>query len=243
MTRLGEQRSAFKRFYKTATLKDEGGAFSVLLDGRSARTPKKALLATPHRALADAIVKEWNAAEDVIDTTRMPQTRLLTTVIDLADEERPSWRDIILDYLKSDLTCYRALSPAALVEKQASTWDPLLALWRDRFGVALSTTSGVMAVEQPRQAIDATASYLEKLAHEPLLAARTATEIAGSAVIALLATEAPDDRETLFEASRLDERFQEDRWGVDAGAKEREQAMKADFFAAIEFSRLSSDDA
>ena len=46
-----------KRFYKDVAVKDEGGRAAVLLDGRPVRTPGKAPLSVPNKALAEAIAE------------------------------------------------------------------------------------------------------------------------------------------------------------------------------------------
>jgi len=46
-----------KRFYKKVTAEEEGGAYSVLLDGRVIKTPAKAHLRLPTHALAEAIAE------------------------------------------------------------------------------------------------------------------------------------------------------------------------------------------
>ena len=63
--RIGAARKASlaKRFYKDVAIKDEdGGGASLLLDGKPVRTPGKAPLLLPTRALAEAIAEEWRGA-------------------------------------------------------------------------------------------------------------------------------------------------------------------------------------
>ena len=50
-----------KRFYTDVAVGEADGGFTILLDGRSVRTPKKLPLVVPTRALADAIAAEWAA--------------------------------------------------------------------------------------------------------------------------------------------------------------------------------------
>ena len=53
-----------KRFYKETAVDAGDGGWRVLLDGKPMRTPAKAMLVTPTRALADAIAREWSAVPD-----------------------------------------------------------------------------------------------------------------------------------------------------------------------------------
>src|SRR5690349_23419075 len=63
---LGVSRAANlpTRFYKDVTIKhEEGGAASLLLDGKPVRTPGKSHLIFPTRALAEAAADEWRAQQ------------------------------------------------------------------------------------------------------------------------------------------------------------------------------------
>lgn len=49
-----------KRFYEAASVDQRGeGGFAVLLDGHEVKTPAKAALRLPAKALAEAIAEEW----------------------------------------------------------------------------------------------------------------------------------------------------------------------------------------
>src|SRR5215831_12558566 len=48
-----------KRFYKETSVEADDDGWRVLLDGKSMRTPAKAVLVLPTRALAGAIAAEW----------------------------------------------------------------------------------------------------------------------------------------------------------------------------------------
>src|SRR6476659_10234604 len=145
-----------KRFYKDAAAGEASeGGHPVLLDGRPVRTPARRLLAAPQRALAEALVAEWNAQGNVVDPARMPLTRLANAVIDaVADRPQPV-ADEIAKYLGSDLLFYRADAPAVLVAKQSEAWDPVLAWARDVLGARFVQIEGVIYAAQPEQAVAA----------------------------------------------------------------------------------------
>jgi chaperone required for assembly of F1-ATPase len=232
MTRVGENPPRLpKRFYKEA----RGEAGAVLLDGRPAKTRAGNRLAPPGPLLLNAVVEEWNAQGAQIDFDAMPMTRFAMTVIDLGDRDAAAWRAVILSHLKSDLLCYRAAGPAMLVERQNAEWDPLLDWARQRRGVALASAAGVSFIEQPPEAIAAGERALARLSPARLLGVKTAAEIAGSAVIALALADGAFVPEALFEASRVDEMFQRDRWGEDAEAAAHETALRRDFLDAARF--------
>ena len=145
-----------KRFYERAAA-GEGGAegVPVTLDDKPVRTPLRRLLAAPTPALAEAIAAEWNAQEKEIDPGRMPLTRLANAVIDaVADAPGPVAAEVE-KYLGSDLVCYRADTPARLIEMQAQAWDPVLAWAHEALGARFVQVEGVIHAAQPVEAIAA----------------------------------------------------------------------------------------
>lgn len=239
MTKIGENPVAGpKRFYTVATLAEEGGSFSLFLDKRRAKTKAGNEIRIKSAALASAILEEWNAQGERIDFMAMPMTRFAMTAIDLGARDAESWREAVLAFLKSDLLCYRAPVPSELLERQNAAWDPILDWCATKLDIRLSKGIGVEFVEQPREAIDAARRFLTILTVERLIGVKSATEIAGSAAIAFALLQGPFDAGALFEASRIDERFQAERWGIDGEAAARERQLKQDFLSAARFLSL-----
>ena len=118
------QRPLPKRFYKSVTVTEQLG---IALDGRSVKTPLKAPLVLPTRALAEAVAAEWDAQIEVINPHAMPLTKLANTAIDRAIAEKSKITAEILEFAGSDMVCYRAESPAGLVLRQTTHWDPIIA--------------------------------------------------------------------------------------------------------------------
>lgn len=220
---------SLKRFYRTASAAPVDGGFAILLDGRPARTPGRAILAAPQKALADAIAAEWDNAGDTIDLDAMTLTRLASTVIDHGARDRDQWADEIAKYAGTDLLCYRASTPAELCRRQRAALDPLLEWIAGEIGVRLAVTEGVVAIAQPQTALDAVRARAAALSDHALLAAMRATQLAGSAVIGLALAARAFPAKKLFAASRLDEAFQAEQWGVDSEAHAREKALEAEF--------------
>ncbi len=237
VTKLGGNPNGLpKRFYNLASLAD---GRTVLLDGKPAKTAARNELSADAPALAEAIVGEWNAQNDVIDFTTMPLTRFQMTVLDRSDADADLWRSAILAFLRSDLLCYRAAAPAELTARQKAQWDPLLA-WAASEGISLNTTAGVGYIEQPTDALNRAAAFLAAADAAPVLAMKTAAEIAGSAVIALAMDRGAFHPQELFEASRVDETLQAEKWGWDAEAEVRTRLMNRDFLDAARYSTLSA---
>lgn len=227
-----------KRFYHSVGVKPDREGYAAQLDGRPARTKSGKLLSASTKALAEAVAAEWSAQGDTIDHRTMPLTGLLSAAIDGGEEAAADWRAEILNYLGTDLLCYRADRPQALTELQAAVWDPYLDWLRREFGAALVTTRGVAAIGQPGAAVEAVRRRLEGQSTPMLLGLRTAAAIAGSAVLALALWKQAFPAEEIFNASRLDEHFQEKQWGVDLEAEAREEAMRREFLCVARFLAL-----
>lgn len=222
-----------KRFYKEASVGERDGMFVVLLDGRLARTPSRHPLALPSRALAEAVAAEWNALGETIDPARMPLTRLVNVAIDRVANEIAAVRAEIVRYAGSDLLCYRAGSPAGLVEAQAAAWDPVLDWARETFGARFTLAEGVTFAAQPAESVAAIRAQVARYAPPFALAAlATATAITGSVLLALALARGRLSADEAWAAAHVDEQWNAGQWGEDIEAKRRLAARRAEFDAA-----------
>jgi len=69
-------------------------------------------------------------AGEMIDPALMPWTRIVNSAIDGVAYRLAATADEITKYAGSDLVCYRAGEPEALVRAQAAAWDPVLGFAR-----------------------------------------------------------------------------------------------------------------
>ena len=237
--RKGGRPTLRKRFYSQAHVGEGGpGGFPVLLDGKQVFTPSRRPLATPTRALAEAIAREWDAQAALIDPGRMPLTRLANAVIDAVAEQTQAVADEIAQYLGSDLMCYRAEAPEGLAEWQTRSWDPWLAWARDALGARFVLIEGVVFAAQPidaiaaaRAAIPADAKNLKDIWR--LGAVSAITTLTGSALLALALARDAIDLDAAWAAAHVDEDWQMSQWGSDQAALERRAARRAEFDAAL----------
>lgn len=214
-----------KRFYKTASAGPVEGGFAVLLDGRGPpRTPAGGRLILPTPGLADLVAADWEAQQTEIDAGRMPAMRLAATAIDRVSAVREEVAEEVARYAGSDLTCYRAEAPDSLVAAQAAGWDPLLAWAEEVLGLRLSAVGGVIHRPQPEASL-ARARALA-LEHDDfgLTGLAQAAGLFGSAVLALALRHGRVGGQEAHDLARLDEAWQEVRWGVDDEAAARTAA-------------------
>ena len=228
-----------KRFYKDVTVEYEDGGVAIRLDGKPVRTPCKAALAVPGRALAEAIAEEWRAQGTHIDPATMPLTKLANSAIDGVTGQTDAVIDDILAHVRADLLCYRASGPDQLLAAQARHWDPVIAWAKDSLGAPLCLTEGVVHVAQPDGSIAAFKQEIAKLDTFGLAALHVMTALTGSALLALAVALGRLSPEEAWEAAHVDEDFQIGQWGEDAEAKARRAARKRDFEAAAKVLELS----
>src|SRR5262249_59474138 len=163
--------------------------WSILLDARTLQTPARNPLLLPHRALADGIAAEWDAQTEKIVPATMPLMQLAATAIDRTAVQRDQAIEEIVGYAQTDLVCYRAERPPALVARQSATWQPLVDWVTLRFDAPLLVTTGVVPKPQPLAAIAAVRAAVEAFDLFRLTALHSATTACGSAVIGLALAE------------------------------------------------------
>ncbi|MGH6802677.1 MAG: ATP12 family chaperone protein [Methyloceanibacter sp.] len=229
-----------KRFYKEVATKDEGGGVALLLDGKPVRTPGKAPLVLPTRALAEAVAGEWRAQGERIDPTTMPLTKLANSAIDGVTGREQAVIDDILAFAGADLLCYRAQGPRGLVEAQETQWDPVLAWVKDdALRTPLMLSQGIVHVPQPGASLDRIKETLAGRDTFSLAALHVMTSLTGSALLALAVALGRMTPEAAWGAAHVDEDWQISQWGEDAEAAARRKNRWRDFEAAARMLSLA----
>ena len=206
---------AAKRFWKEATIDVGAQDFGVLLDGRPLRTPAKAVLRVPTRALAEAIAAEWDAQEGNIRPETMPVTRAANAAIDKVAVQFDEVVDLLAEYGGTDLLCYRADAPAELVARQSAAWDPLLGWLAAEYDIRLAVTNGVIPVAQDPAALARLRGELARLSPFALAAMHDLISLTGSLVLGLAVARGRLDAQQAWDLSRIDEDWQRAQWGAD----------------------------
>ena len=208
-----------------------------MLDGRPVRTPAKAALVLPTPALAQAVAAEWDAQTGEVQPALMPLTRTANAAIDKVAPMAAAVAEEIARYGASDLLCYRATGPAALVARQAAAWDPWLD-WCAGQGAPLRATAGIMPVAQPPASLAVLTAMVAARTHFELAALYDLVAITGSLVLGLAVLRQRLTPEAAFELARLDEDWQAGQWGVDDEAAESARLKRQAMTDAGRFLRL-----
>jgi chaperone required for assembly of F1-ATPase len=223
-----------KRFWSDVAVVS-GDDFRIALDSQPVRTPGRALLALPTRALAEAVADEWRRVEGEIDPRAMPLTGLANAAIDRVEPDSAAFAAGLARYAESDLLCYRADTPEPLVARQAAAWDPPLDWARSRYDVHFDTTAGVIHVAQPPATVVRLGDAIAARTPFELAALSVVTTITGSLVLALALAEGAMTADAVWAAAQVDEDWQREQWGDDALATAARDARRAEFDAAAGF--------
>ncbi len=222
-----------KRFYTTVEVREGDGGYALILDGRDARTPRKAKLASPHRGVMERVAEEWARQGETLDLSDMPATRLLNSALDGVAKAMEATRAEIVRYAGSDLLCYRAEGPESLAERQRLGFDPSLDWAADVLGARFVLTAGVTHVAQPPETLEALRAAVEAFDDPVALAAlNVVTTLTGSAVLALAVARGRLSADEAWRLAHIDEDFQIERWGEDEGATARRAARWREMEAA-----------
>lgn len=224
-----------KRFWNDATITQENGGWSVKLDGRTVKTPAKAGLILPTKTMAQAVAAEWHAQKDEINPLSMPFTRSANAAIDKVRIQRAEVADMLAAYGDADLVCYRADSPDTLVARQAAEWNPFLDWAADRFGARLLPRTGILHESQDAYALALLSDEVHMLSDFSLAAFHDLVGLTGSLILGFAAAKDAFPLPRIWAASRLDELWQEEQWGVDQGAQEAAGIKESAFFHAKAF--------
>jgi chaperone required for assembly of F1-ATPase len=230
--RRGTRTPQRKRFYSQAALAETQGGFAVTLDGKPICTPSGKIVAAPSRAIAEAMVAEWEAQRETINPLTMPMTRFANSVVEAVVDRLEIVRDDIAKYLQSDLLFYRAGYPQALVEREARHWDPVLFWAADTLGARFILAEGIVHVSQPEPAV---AAARDALPDDPwsVAALHVVTTLTGSALLALALHQRARDADQVWAAAHVDEDWNAEKWGADEEVAARKAARRVDFDAAV----------
>jgi chaperone required for assembly of F1-ATPase len=222
-----------KRFYKRAAVTGDAAPFGVALDARPLRTPSRAVLAVPTRALAEAIAAEWNGQGDTVIPQSMPLTGLANAAIDRVAPDTQAFADGLAVFAESELLAYRADYPPALVAHQAAHWDPWLVWARARYDVDFTIIAGVIHRPQPASMLVRISAAYRAFDAFRLAALHPIVTISGSAIIGLAVAEAQMDADAAWTIGHLDELWQAEQWGKDPLAEAGHAERQANLGAAV----------
>ena len=229
---------AMTRFYKQVSTDTSDLGWVIKLDSRTVRSPAGALLNLPSSDLAMAVAEEWMAQGKTIYPASMPLFSLAVTVVDRVMSQQMAIINELVSYGGNDLLCYRA-DDNDLAARQQQQWQPWIDWAENEFHVSLRIATGIMPVIQPD--VSGFEVPLRKLGVWRLGVLQRAVSLGGSLILGLGFVIGRLDPDQLFTTAFLDELWQNEKWGRDFEAEDRQNYIRAELAEAARFLALLTD--
>ena len=115
-----------------------------------------------------------------------------------------------------------------LVTRQTTAWGPVHDRIVAEYDVQFMAATGIIHREQPPEALAKVREVALSLDDFGLAGLAFGTALFGSAILAVALMRGWLTGEQAFELSRVDETFQEEKWGIDAEAAERTERLRGE---------------
>ena len=227
-----------KRFYTEVSTYAGDAGWMIKLDNCPMQSPGGVLLMLPSPNLAEAVAREWQAQHEKIDPASMPLFSLAVTVVDRVMPQQSVIVSELAGYGQNDLLCYRS-DDDDLAKRQQNYWQPWLEWAGTEFGVNLKVTTGIMPVIQ----VDAAGFHdpLNNFDAWRLGVLHRVVSLGGSLVLGLGFVTGHLNAEQLFSNAFLDELWQNEKWGCDQEARDRQNKIRAELIEAKRFLHFLPD--
>ena len=228
-----------RRFYKAVEVREVETGHAVLLDGRGPSSAGGLKLVLPTAALAQLCADEWAGQGEHIELAAMSATRLAFTAIEAIPPVRDATAEQFADYAGSDLICYFAEEPVALVVEQTKAWEPILERAETELSLVFLRAKGIRHRTQPSSTLATVQELALNLDNFGLAGLAFGAPLFGSAILTLALQRGWFSGEEAHHLSRVDDAFQERKWGIDEEAAIRtagllkESRMLAKWFSAL----------
>ena len=202
--------------------------YCVTLDGRKLRTPGRHPMIIPTQELAWGIANEWDAQVDKkrgIQPASMPLMSLFSTAIDQIAVDPTHARSTVLSYLPTDSALFfTSEDDRILLQKQKDILGPVLQWMKDEMDIELNTTDQMtLKVEQSPEVHAKVEAIVHMLDPFSLACLQCMTMECKSIVLALACLFGHLNLEGIKAASRIEEEFQVEIWGVVEGGHDMDR--------------------
>ena len=225
-----------KKFWEKVSIKKiSSDSFCVMLDKRILKTPLKRELVLPNLNLAQEIVKEWDQDSKKINTESMIFYGLISTSLDKIIDDKNLYINDILDYIDTDLICYRAENQKELLKLQKNKWDPIILLIEKYIGIKVQVFQGISPKKQHASVHDKLNNLINQLDIYKISVLHRITNITGSIFLSLCVLKKDISKNEVFELSFLDELWQAENWGFDNEASQKRKEISNELDKSILF--------
>ena len=225
-----------KKFWKKVSMKKiSSNSFQIMLDERILKTPLKRELVIPNLNLTKEIIKEWDQDSKNINTESMIFYGLISTSLDKIKDNRTLYINDVLDYIDTDLVCYRAENPKELVELQKKKWDPIILLIEKYIDTKVQVFQGILPKKQHVTVHSKLNNLINQLDNFEISALHRITNITGSIFLSLCVLKKDISKNEIFELSFLDELWQAENWGYDEETSQKRKEISIELNRSIFF--------
>lgn len=225
-----------KKFWETIEIKKVSSKeFYILLDNKKLKTPLKKELTLSNHLMAKEVLKEWDQRSDIINTDDLVFYGLLSTAIDRVREEKNSYINDIINFIDTDLICYRADNPIDLVSHQNKYWDPIISLTEKYVNTKINVFKGVIPSQQNSKVHHEIKNLIVELSDVQISVLHRITNLIGSVFLSLCIIKKDLTNKQAFELSFLDELWQAENWGYEEDASAKRKKIKNELNRLILF--------
>tara|TARA_B100000989_G_scaffold261113_1_gene211995 strand:- start:132 stop:830 length:699 start_codon:yes stop_codon:yes gene_type:complete len=225
-----------RKFWKRVQVKKKSSnSYEILLDNNSLKTPMKKELIIQNLKIAQEIHKEWNQDKNILDTDAMIFYGIISTSIDKISNNRILYINDILNFIDTDLICYRAEKPNDLVKWQSKNWNPILLKVEKYINHKIDVFTGIMPSKQNNVIKFKINKILTKLSDLEIIALHRITNITGSAFLSLCILNNDIVKEKVFDLAYLDELWQAENWGHEEEASNNREKINIELNRTIYF--------
>ncbi len=225
-----------KKFWKKVSIKRlSSNSFQIMLDDRILQTPLKRKLILPNLNLTKEIVKEWDQDSKNRIIESMIFYSLISTALDKIIDNRNLYINDILNYIDTDLVCYRAENPKELVELQKNKWDPIILFIEKYIGTKVQVFKGILPKKQHTTVYGKLNNLIKQFDIFEISALHRITNITGSVFLSLCVLKKKISNKEAFELSFLDELWQSENWGFDEETSQKRKDISMELNRSIFF--------
>ncbi len=225
-----------KKIWKTVQVKENSiNSYEILLDDNILRTPLKKKLIISNAKIAEEIYKEWNQDTNLINTDDMIFYGIISTSIDKIYINRKLYIDEILNFIDTDLICYRAENPNDLAQWQSKNWNPIITKIEKYINNKINVFNGIMPVRQNKVIKHKINKFLTKFSDLEIAVMHRITNITGSIFLALCVLKNDTIKKNIFELSYLDELWQAQNWGYEEEASKKRKKINNELNRIVYF--------
>ena len=225
-----------KKNWKTVQVKVKSiNSYEILLDNNILKTPLKNELIIPNAKIAEEIYKEWDQGTNFLNTDNMVFYGIISTSIDKIFDNRKQYIEDVLDFVDTDLICYRANKPIDLVQWQSKNWDPIISKVESYINNKIQVFKGIMPSKQDKEIHLKITSLLTKFSDLEIAVLHRITNITGSIFLTLCVLKNDTVKKNTFKLSYLDELWQAKDWGYEEEALKNREIINSELNRFIYF--------